>query len=219
MGQTFNSDWYLALAAYNAGPGRVRGAIKKQNPWYKRSNFWALNLPQETKDYVPKLLAIAAIVKDPAKYGVTLPEVNSRLATITVAGNVDFKKITDATSVSMATMKQLNPGHRNLVTSSGTPSSQLLVPAQAVAEIKPVVAVIATSMDTHIDNTSKLDADKTTTQDQDTQEDTQDETVDSSPSVQSDGSIHTHLVRTILQEGKWLIFALANIPSSDSIAA
>lgn len=61
-------DWYLAFAAYNAGPGKVRGAIRRNG-----SNYWNMvrgrYLRQETKDYVPKILAAATIAKNPEKYG------------------------------------------------------------------------------------------------------------------------------------------------------
>ena len=62
-------DWPLALAAYNAGGGTVSKAIKRG----QTKDFFALGLPRETQAYVPRLLAIAAIVSDPQAWGVTLP--------------------------------------------------------------------------------------------------------------------------------------------------
>lgn len=65
------NDWHLAVAAYNAGPGKVRYGLKK----YNVDNFWALAdkkyLRLETKRYVPKLIATIMIAKDPEKYGFT----------------------------------------------------------------------------------------------------------------------------------------------------
>lgn len=64
-----HGDWPLALAAYNAGGQKVREAMQKNGS----RNFWRLDLPQQTRDYVPRLLAIAAIVRRPARFGVALP--------------------------------------------------------------------------------------------------------------------------------------------------
>lgn len=64
-----HGDWPLALAAYNAGGQKVREAMQKNGS----RNFWRLDLPQQTQDYVPRLLAIAAILRRPARYGIELP--------------------------------------------------------------------------------------------------------------------------------------------------
>jgi membrane-bound lytic murein transglycosylase D len=59
----FYGDWFLALAAYNAGEGRVKQAIAQNRKQGKAINFWALNLPKETKHFVPKILALAHLVQ------------------------------------------------------------------------------------------------------------------------------------------------------------
>lgn len=61
--QEFDGDWFLALAAYNAGEGRVRRAINRNLAENKPTDFWSLNLPQQTKNFVPKLLALASLIK------------------------------------------------------------------------------------------------------------------------------------------------------------
>ena len=58
-------DWRLALAAYNAGPGRVRRTIARDGT----NDYWQLNLPRETKNYVPLFMAAAVIAKDPQLFG------------------------------------------------------------------------------------------------------------------------------------------------------
>jgi membrane-bound lytic murein transglycosylase D len=69
----FNEDWLLALAAYDAGEGKVKAVTHR-----KHFCFWQLPLSKETKEYVPKLLAIAAIIKQPREYHVNLPNVATK---------------------------------------------------------------------------------------------------------------------------------------------
>ncbi|MGA2588105.1 MAG: transglycosylase SLT domain-containing protein [Candidatus Aminicenantales bacterium] len=72
---SFFGDWTTALAAYDCGEGAVQRVIATQNINYL-DNFWDLfqRLPWETARYVPRLIAVICIIKDPAKYGMTLPE-------------------------------------------------------------------------------------------------------------------------------------------------
>ena len=85
-------DWYLALAAYNAGPGRLNAAIRRAGT----RDFWALaesrTLEWETRAYVPKLIAVALIAKEPHKYGV-------RARPEPIATSSDFAYVEDATSL------------------------------------------------------------------------------------------------------------------------
>ena len=68
----FNGDWLLALAAYNAGEGTVSRAIERNEKLGLPTDYWNLPLPQETKDYVPKFLALSQVVLAPEAYGVNL---------------------------------------------------------------------------------------------------------------------------------------------------
>ncbi|OGT58509.1 MAG: hypothetical protein A3F43_05285 [Gammaproteobacteria bacterium RIFCSPHIGHO2_12_FULL_42_10] len=72
LGQMFHGNWLLAIAAYNCGQAKVAHALTRAGT----DDFWMLHLPLETRLYVPRLLAIAEIVKNPAKYGVQLPAVS-----------------------------------------------------------------------------------------------------------------------------------------------
>ena len=67
--EKFDNDWLLALAAYNAGEGRVSRAIKNNKFVGEKTNYWSLPLPKETRHYIPKLLALSIIFKDPKKFG------------------------------------------------------------------------------------------------------------------------------------------------------
>jgi membrane-bound lytic murein transglycosylase D len=81
-------DWFLAMAAYNCGEYRVARAVASQ----RTENFWHLRLPKQTERYVPKFLAALYILRDPQKYGISIPDVEPV--------EFDQVKITDATDLS-----------------------------------------------------------------------------------------------------------------------
>jgi membrane-bound lytic murein transglycosylase D len=91
---SFFGDWLSALAAYNCGEGAVQRAIATQNINYL-DNFWDLfqRLPNQTARFVPRFIATVSIIKDPAKYGMTLPEPLPPLA-------FDLAKINKPTKIS-----------------------------------------------------------------------------------------------------------------------
>jgi len=105
-------EWYLAWAAYNAGPGRVRRALKRT----KTKTFWKLaehpkGLPRETRHYVPKLLAAAMIAKDPTKYGFKvnpLPPL-PKYETFETHYSIGLTDMARWTGYSHQTLKRLNP--------------------------------------------------------------------------------------------------------------
>ena len=107
---TFGS-WYLAEAAYNAGPLKVMWAMQKQ----KTDNFWNLAdhryLRKETRDYVPKLIAAAMIAKDPAAYGFSDLTYDKPLDndTVVLHHQIDLHVAARLADTSYATLKQLNP--------------------------------------------------------------------------------------------------------------
>ena len=100
-------NWYLAFAAYNCGAGRVLKEIKRSNS----TNFWDLNrLPGQTRNYVPKILAIFLINKNPEKYGFTI---NSEPDMSWIIKNIDkqlsFSQISEIANVSPKTLQIYNP--------------------------------------------------------------------------------------------------------------
>ncbi len=68
----FDDDWLLAIAAYNCGESNVQKAIRRNKAAHKRTDFWNLRLPAETRGYVPRLLAIKRIVANPGDYGLSI---------------------------------------------------------------------------------------------------------------------------------------------------
>jgi membrane-bound lytic murein transglycosylase D len=100
------NDWLLALAAYNCGEYRVARAMARQ----KTQDFWSLDLPKQTERYVPKFLASLYIVRDPAKYGFTIPDVEPvSFDEVPVKDATDLKVIADFSSTTADYLADLNP--------------------------------------------------------------------------------------------------------------
>ncbi|MFL2988521.1 MAG: LysM peptidoglycan-binding domain-containing protein [Candidatus Neomarinimicrobiota bacterium] len=100
-------NWYLALAAYNCGASRVLKEIKRSNS----TNFWDLNrLPGQTRNYVPKILAIFLINKNPEKYGFIIKnEPDLEWIIKKIDKQVSFNQISDITKVSPKELLIFNP--------------------------------------------------------------------------------------------------------------
>ena len=109
-------DWATALAAYNCGEGSVARVIRNQKLNYL-DNFWDFyeRLPRETARYFPRFLAVLAIVKDPAKYGFTLPELDSPLSyeTVTIERPVQLRALAEKLGMDEEDLIALNPELRN----------------------------------------------------------------------------------------------------------
>ena len=114
----FDGDWLLALAAYNSGEGAVRKAIKKNRRRGKGTDFWSLKLPRETRNYVPQLLALSNLVRDPESYKIQLPPIaNSAYFNIVeLPAQIELSKVVEITGVQDALFVQLNPAYRRSVT-------------------------------------------------------------------------------------------------------
>jgi membrane-bound lytic murein transglycosylase D len=131
----FNGDWLLAVAGYNSGEGNVARALKKAAAAGKAQDFWGIKsyLPAETRTYVPRLLAIAAVVGDPAAYGVTLPELQNqaRFAVVETGGQIDMALAARLAGIETDALYALNPGVNRWATDPEGPHRLLLPLEQA----------------------------------------------------------------------------------------
>lgn len=132
LGSLYNQfgSWELALAAYNAGPGRVQQAINRNRAAGLPTDYWSLKLPQETMNYVPRFLAVAQIIKNPSAYGVSLPPIANRphFREVSLSGPMALSEISTITGLSRAELYALNPAHRGEVMDPTSPM-RILIPA------------------------------------------------------------------------------------------
>ena len=106
-------SWELALAAYNCGEYRVKRAIKKAGT----QDYWRLSLPRETEDYVPKIMAILFIVKEPEVFGFALNfEEQLPWAEVTINGCMDLRVAARCAECSLKEIQELNSELKQLCT-------------------------------------------------------------------------------------------------------
>ena len=140
LGNLFNGNWYLAIAAYNCGEGKVESAVRRTGS----HSFWNLPLPTETKYYVPRLLAIAEIVKHPDKYGVKLPPVQNKpyFTEVKTTSKPALNSVANKTGIDIKVLNKLNPDYNHGAAPKKEGSYSILVPVTKVAEVKAKVTHI-----------------------------------------------------------------------------
>jgi len=118
LNKRFNGDWLLALAAYNSGEGAVKKAIRKNRRHGKATDFWSLKLPRETRNYVPQLLALANLVKDPQAHKLQLPAIPNTafFDIVQLKSQIELSKVIQVTGVTDSMFIKLNPAFRRSVT-------------------------------------------------------------------------------------------------------
>jgi membrane-bound lytic murein transglycosylase D len=139
----FGGDWMLAIAAYDSGEGTVQNAIHRNTRKNIETDFWNLPLPAETRAYIPQLLALVAIIRDPNKYGITLPPVDDKpyLSQIDIGAPISLARAAQLAGLSLAQIKQLNPGYSRMMTDPNGPY-KLILPIDRIALFKEQLATV-----------------------------------------------------------------------------
>ncbi len=142
-------DWYLAMAAYNSGPGTIQHAVERTG----YADYWELYrrgvLPQETRNYVPIILAVTIMAKNPSQYGlehVTLdpaPQVDQ----VTIDYPVDLRLVAECVDASVNYLQELNPSLLRMTTPKGEPFT-LRLPAGTTQKYQTAIAAIPQDMRT-----------------------------------------------------------------------
>lgn len=140
---TFDGDWLLALAAYNAGEGTVLRAMRENERKGKPTDFWSLRLPRETQEYVPRLLAISEIVAAPEERGVALKSIANDyfLTTLQVDTQLDLTIAAKLAGMTVEELHRLNPGFNRWATEPDVPHL-LLLPGDKAAEFAVGLAAL-----------------------------------------------------------------------------
>ncbi len=135
LSRQFDGDWELALASYNSGGGTVRKAIRKNRNKGMATDFWNLELPKETRAYVPKLLALAQLLKYPERYKSPFTAVANEpyFAVVQTGGQIDLTQVAELANTELEEIYRLNPGFNRWATHPDGPH-EVLVPYEAYDE-------------------------------------------------------------------------------------
>ena len=139
-------DWYLAMAAYNSGPGTVQSAVKRTG----YADFWELYrrnvLPKETRNYVPIILAVTIMAKNPSQYGLDtiVPDPEIAYDTVKITYPVDLRLVAECVDATPAELQDLNPSLLRMTTPKG--GFDLHLPVGARDKYRSAIAAIPPDM-------------------------------------------------------------------------
>lgn len=127
-------DWELALASYNWGEGAVARAVGRNQAKGLPGDYASLTMPAETRNYLPKLIAVKNIIADPARFGIKLPSVPNQpyFEAITVKNHIDVKLAAKFAEIPLEEFKFLNPAHNKQVIKAGG-SETIVLPRDKIS--------------------------------------------------------------------------------------
>ena len=136
--------WLLAIAAYNCGVLTVQRAMQINRAEGRPTDFWDLNLPRQTELYVPQLLAMARLVKDPAKYGLSFSPIPDKpfFERVATGGQINLEVAAQLAGISSDEIYQLNPAFHRWATDPTGPF-YLLLPVNTVPEFTQNLAALS----------------------------------------------------------------------------
>jgi membrane-bound lytic murein transglycosylase D len=139
--EMFDGDWLHALAAYNSGEGRVMRSIRKNKRLGKATDFWSLDLPRETRAYVPKLLALADILANKESYAFEWPSISNQqiIEIVDVGSQIDLAVAAKKAGLTTKELHALNPGYNRWATDPDGPH-RLVVPRRLAEEFISALA-------------------------------------------------------------------------------
>ncbi len=150
LNRQFRGDWLLALAAYNCGEYRVEREINKNRRLGRRTDYWSLDLPRETKQYVPRLLAFKEIFRNPRAYRVHLRGIpnSPALAKVNINKPVNLRKAAAYAGLPPERLLSLNSSYLHGIT---TPrySRQIILPRRHAGRLLQVIQKLPPAADVH----------------------------------------------------------------------
>jgi membrane-bound lytic murein transglycosylase D len=123
-----DGDWLNAIASYNSGEGNVLKAKKRNQSRSKPVDFWNLSLSRETSAYVPRLMALVEIVRDPARFGLQLPEIvnEPQFAIADIGSQIDLALAAELAGIDLDTLSSYNAGNNRWATDPAGPHRLIL---------------------------------------------------------------------------------------------
>jgi len=139
-------DWLNAIASYNSGEGNVRKSKRRNRAANKPDDFWNLRLSKETSAYVPRLLALVEIVRDPGQFDLTLPRVadEPQFAVTEIGSQIDLALAAELAGVDVDTVYTYNPGYNRWSTDPKGPHT-LVLPVDVVDGFTAALAEVPAS--------------------------------------------------------------------------
>ncbi len=136
-------NWLNAIASYNSGEGNVRKAVRRNRAANKPDDFWNLRLSRETSAYVPRLLALVEIVRDPARFNVTLPRVadEAQFVVADIGSQIDLALAAELAGIDVDTVYTFNPGYNRWSTDPKGPHT-LVLPIDVAADFTAALSAV-----------------------------------------------------------------------------
>lgn len=141
--KTLDGDWLNAIAAYNSGEGRVLRAIKRNRKKHLPTDFWSLDLPKETSSYVPKLLALADLLKRNDEFNLKWHPISNvpHIAVVDAQQQIDLAKAAELADMKLEELHHLNPGYNQWATDPKGPH-KFVVPVNKADAFKQKLAAL-----------------------------------------------------------------------------
>ncbi|MCZ6831977.1 MAG: LysM peptidoglycan-binding domain-containing protein, partial [Gammaproteobacteria bacterium] len=141
LSEAFDGDWLKALAAYNGGKRRLQNAIAANRSSGRATDFWSLKLPVETRNYVPRLLALSQVIADPDAHGIVLTPAPDQayFGVVDTGSQIDLAQAASLANIDIESLYMLNPGFNRWATSPEGPH-QLLLPVARLADFNAGLA-------------------------------------------------------------------------------
>jgi membrane-bound lytic murein transglycosylase D len=138
-----DGDWFNAIASYNSGEGNVLKAVRRNQSSGRPTDFWHLSLSKETNSYVPRLLALVELVRDPAAFGITLPYLQDepQFVAADAGGQIDLALAAELADIDLDTLYAFNSGFNRWSTDPAGPH-RLLLPVDVAEDFKQALAAL-----------------------------------------------------------------------------
>ena len=138
-----DGDWLNAIASYNSGEGNVRKAKRRNAARSKPTDFWNLSLSRETSAYVPRLMALVEIVRDPAQFGLTLPDIvdEPQFVVTNVDTQIDLALAAELAGIDLDTLSAYNAGNNRWATDPNGPH-RLILPVDVADDFVTALAEV-----------------------------------------------------------------------------